>query len=224
MLQKGEKNMKFNNAYEGVKKIFTAEILSLIVSICTTVTLVLPVIGLIAAKSDSQAGAIASLGGFAVLAIATVVLAIIAFILKLVGVNKASKDEQAFKIAFYFIFIGIIASVVSGIFSTNTTVTNIVAVISDVVSLGVTIYIIQGIKNLAEKLGDDNMVKKGDNLFKVILAIYVLIIIAQIINLIFGGTAALVVSAVVIIAAGILDIVQYILYLSYLSKAKKMLA
>lgn len=31
MLQKGEKNMKFNNAYEGVKKIFTAEILSLIV-------------------------------------------------------------------------------------------------------------------------------------------------------------------------------------------------
>lgn len=158
------------------------------------------------------------------MAIATVVLAIIAFILKLVGVNKASKDEQAFKIAFYFIFIGIIASVVGGIFSTNTTVTNIVAVVSDIVSLGVTIYIIQGIKNLAEKLGDDNMIKKGDNLFNVILAIYVLIIIAQIINLIFGGTAALVVSAVVIIAAGILDIVQYILYLSYLSKAKKMLA
>ena len=51
-------------------------------------------IALISAASDSQAGTVASLGGFAVLAIATVVLAIIAFILKLVGVNKASKDEH----------------------------------------------------------------------------------------------------------------------------------
>ena len=109
--------MKFTNAYQGVKKIFAAEILSLICSICATVTLALPVVGVIAAANNSQGGTVASLGGFAVLAIASMVLAIIAFIFKLIGVNKASKDEPSFKIALYLILAGIAVSVAGGIFN-----------------------------------------------------------------------------------------------------------
>lgn len=221
---KGEKRMKFNNAYEGVKKIFTAEILSLIVSICSTITQALPVIALAAAASKSDTGTFASLGGFAVFAIGSIVLAIIAFILKLIGVSKASKDEPAFKIAFYMIFVGIAASVVSGIFSSNPTVHSIVALVIDIIDLAVTVYIIQGIMNLAKKLNDESMVDKGKNIFIIIIVIYMLIIIAQIVNLIIGSAAALVISAVVIIVSGILSIIQYFLYLSYLNKAKKMLA
>ena len=215
--------MKFTNAYQGVKKIFAAEILSLICSICATVTLALPVVGVIAAANNSQGGTVASLGGSAVLAIASMVLAIIAFIFKLIGVNKASKDEPLFKIALYLILAGIAVSVAGGIFNSNATASSIFSALGEVVNLGVTIFIIQGIKNLAAKLGDEKMVKKGDTIFKYIIAIYVLVIIAQIVAMILQNSAALVVALVIIVITGILEIIQYILYLSYLSKAKKML-
>lgn len=216
--------MKFTNAYQGVKKIFAAEILSLICSICATVTLALPVVGVIAAANNSQGGTVASLGGFAVLAIASMVLAIIAFIFKLIGVNKASKDEPAFKIAFYMILAGIVVSVLTGIFSSNSTVSSIMSALGEIVNLAVTVYIIQGIKNLAQRLGDDKMVKSGDTLFKYIIAIYILVIIAQIVIMILQNGAAVVVALVIIVISGILEIIQYILYIRYLAKAKKMLA
>ena len=216
--------MKFTNAYQGVKKIFAAEILSLISSICATVMLALPVVALITAANNSQGGTVASLGGFAVLAIASMVLAIIAFIFKLIGVNKASKDEPSFKIALYLILAGIAVSVAGGIFNSNATASSIFSALGEVVNLGVTVFIIQGIKNLAAKLGDEKMVKKGDTIFKYIIAIYLLVIIAQIVTMILQNGAALVVALVVIVISGILEIIQYILYLIYLSKAKKMLA
>lgn len=216
--------MKFPNAFAGVKKIFSAEILSLICSVCTTVMLAMPVIGLIAVANKSSGGAAASLGGFAVLAIAAMVLSIIAFIFKLLGIITASKDEQSFKISMYLILAAIVASIVSGIFNSNSTVTSIMAIVSDILNLGITVFIIQGIKNLAEKLGDEKMVKKGNTLYKYIVAIYALIIIAQIISMILQNGTGLIIVLVIIVISGILNLIQYILYLIYLSKAKKMLA
>lgn len=215
--------MKFTNAFEGVKKIFAAEILALIASVCGTIALALPVVALVAAANQSGGGTAASLGGLVVVGIATVVLSIIAFIFKLIGVNKASKDEPSFKIALYLILAGIAVSVAGGIFNSNATASSIFSALGEVVNLGVTIFIIQGIKNLAAKLGDEKMVKKGDTIFKYIIAIYVLVIIAQIVAMILQNSAALVVALVIIVITGILEIIQYILYLIYLSKAKKML-
>ena len=216
--------MKFQNAFEGVKKIFAAEILSLIGSVCATVMLALSVGALISAANSSATGAAASLGGMAVLVVAVTVLAIIAFIFKLIGVIKASKDEPSFKVVLYLIIAGIVVSVVSGIFSGNATVKGIASILNDLVNLGITVYIIQGIKNLAAKLGDENMVKKGDTIFKYILAIYILVIIAQIVSLILQNTTGLIIVLVIIVISGILNVIQYFLYLGYLSKAKKMLA
>ena len=216
--------MKFTNAFEGVKKIFAAEILALIASVCGTIALALPVVALVAAANQSGGGTAASLGGLVVVGIATVVLSIIAFIFKLIGVNKASKDEPAFKIAFYMILAGIVVSVLTGIFSSNSTVSSIMSAICEIVNLAVTVYIIQGIKNLAQRLGDDKMVKSGDTLFKYIIAIYILVIIAQIVIMILQNGAAVVVALVIIVISGILEIIQYILYIRYLAKAKKMLA
>ena len=216
--------MKFTNAYQGVKKIFAAEILALIASVCGTIALALPVVALVAAANQSGGGTAASLGGLVVVGIATVVLSIIAFIFKLIGVNKASKDEPAFKIAFYMILAGIVVSVLTGIFSSNSTVSSIMSALGEIVNLAVTVYIIQGIKNLAQRLGDDKMVKSGDTLFKYIIAIYILVIIAQIVIMILQNGAAVVVALVIIVISGILEIIQYILYIRYLAKAKKMLA
>ena len=216
--------MKFQNAYEGVKKIFTAEILSLIASVCTTIEMVLTVVGVSAASNDSAGGTVAALGGVVVLGLGAMVLAVISFIFQLIGVNKASHDEPAFKIVLYIIFAGIALSVIGGAFSGNATVKNITTILSSAVNLAVTVFIIQGIKNLAARLNNDEVINKGDTIFKIIIASYALIIIAQIVAAIAQNGTGAIIALVFILIAGILSIVQYILYIIYLNKAKQMLA
>ncbi len=216
--------MKFGNAHQGVKRIFTAEILGLLASICLTLTLGFVALGVVTVDTKSTGAAIASFGGMAIFGLGAVVLAIISFIIEIIGVSNASKDEGSFKIALYLIIASIVVTVVSGIFSKNETVSGICTVLGDVIRLAITIMIIEGIRHLAAILNDSDMENRGTNLFKVIIVIYALIILARIISLIFSGTGSKVLSGILVFGAGILSIIQYILYLIYLSKARKMLA
>jgi len=222
--------MRFPNAQAGVKKIFSAEILALIASFCSMMMVVFLYFMTKTVDADgnitSGGAAVASLGGTAVFGMAATVLAVISFIFKIIGVKKASIDEDGFKTAFYLILGGIAVALVKGVvssFTDNNTVSNIFSIINDVITLAITIFIIQSIINLAIKLNDDDMVKRGNNLFKIIIAMYVLIIIANIVILITGSTAGVAIAGVFGLISGILSIVQYILYLAYLNKAKKML-
>ena len=152
--------MKFPNAANGVKKIFTAEILSLISSVCVFVTIVLMLAalastaGAVSDGSDGAAvGALASGAGTVVFGIATVVLAIIAFILNIVGITKASKDEESFKMALYALIGGIILSVIGSAFTNvNGYVSSIMQALQVVADLLVLLYVIQGVRYLALKL------------------------------------------------------------------------
>ena len=74
---------------------------------------------------------------------------------------------------------------------------------------------------LAEKLGDTAVFEKGKSIIKLIFAIYILSLIADIL-----GTFALTGTAggIVAIIGSALSLIQYIIYLTYLSDAKKMLA
>nr|WP_316626779.1 hypothetical protein [uncultured Ruminococcus sp.] len=89
--------MTFPNGADGVKKIFTAEILGLIASVCFFITAILTITTVAAAVgasggSDAAAvGAVASGAGVVVLSLGGLVLSIISFILSLVGINKASR-------------------------------------------------------------------------------------------------------------------------------------
>jgi uncharacterized protein with PQ loop repeat len=216
--------MRFPNAAAGVKKIFTAEILSLIAGFATVLASIgglLAVAAATAADSDSDAAAAAGLAGagvFAIFGIAAAILLVIAFILQLVGINKAKADEPAFKTALIFIFVGIAATLVGG-FINNDTVKTIFDIISSVASLCVTLYIIQGIKNLADRLNDGAVSAKGNKIFMLIAIMYAIKLLASIIAL-FAPTVAGILGLV----AAIVGIVQYIIFLTYLSQAKKMLA
>ena len=88
--------MRFPNAALGVKRIFTAEILSLIAAILGALTVMgaaftAGVSGVAIASSGNVASgaSLASLGFTAIFGIATLVLTVIAFFMKLFGVNKA---------------------------------------------------------------------------------------------------------------------------------------
>lgn len=215
--------MRFENAYLGVKKIFTSEMLALIGAVCGMVSLLFAYVIKDKINAETVDNATAAGGtGFLVFGAIAGVCLLVGFILMILGVNKAKADEDAFKTAFIAIFVALIAGVVAS-FISQKTINGILTIVSDVAELMITIYIIEGIRNLARKLERKDMDEKGNNLFKMIIAMYALVIIARIILAIFGSKSE-VVAAILVVGAGVVEVVQYILYLVYLKKAKEMLA
>ena len=216
--------MRFPNAAKGVKKLFTAEILQLIAEVVAIVAIAMLIITLAAEKAQSQGGVIVAGTGTVILFGATAVLTLIAGIMSLVGVIQAAKDEGAFKVALVAIIISLAAAVVAGVFSNNGVIQSICQVIQNVMSLAVTLFVINGITNLAEKLNNTEVWSRGRSLLKVIVCILAFSLIASFISLIFGGAFVSTAAAILALISAILNVVCYILYLILLNKGKKMLA
>lgn len=208
--------MQFPNAAKGVSRIYTAEILALIASVVVLAGAIVALIGAGAGSGGSLA-----IGG--ILVIASSVVMIISFIMNIVGVGNASKDEDSFKRAMIAIIVGIIASILASAFSANEVVANIANAVSKVCELLVTLFCIIGIGNLAVKLGNSAVKEKADNLLKLIIAVQVISIIFSIVAVIFTSKFMTVVAGILALAAAVCSIIVYILYLSLLSKGKKML-
>ena len=239
--------MKFPNAYSGVKKIFSAEILSIIAvilliaaSVCGLLT-VAAAISVESADAETASSLVLAAGAFLIPTLAFgvcgFVLSIISFILQIVGVNKAKKDEPTFKTALLFILIGIISTAVSSITGTlMNSVQNFVGNrVLDVInaffsSLGkvatilVFYYIIAGIIELAKKIGNEKVANQGRTILNLVMVILVLSLIATITASVFpqNGTNAII-AAVIALAALVIDFIAYIIYLVFLGRAKKML-
>ncbi len=216
--------MKFQNAATGVKRIFTAEILKLIAAFVTVIAVIMMIVTLAAANANSQGGTIAAGVGTVVLIAAASILALIGGIMALVGIINASKDEGAFKTALILIVVSLIAAVVGGIFSRNTTVYSICQIVQNLMSIFVTVFVIKGITNLAVKIGNDEVAQQGKSLLTIIVVFYALSLIANILVLVFGGMFASVLGGILAVVALVLNIIAYIVYLSLLNKGKNMLA
>ena len=216
--------MRFPNAAKGVKKLFTAEILQLIAEVVAIVAIAMLIITLAAEKAQSQGGVIVAGTGTVILFGATAVLTLIAGIMSLVGVIQSAKDEGAFKVALVAIIISLAAAVVAGVFSNNGVIQSICQVIQNVMSLAVTLFVINGITNLAEKLNNTEVWSRGRSLLKVIVCILAFSLIASFISLIFGGAFVSTVAAILALISAVLNVISYILYLILLNKGKKMLA
>ena len=216
--------MRFPNAASGVKKIFTAQILGLIASVAMIIGLIFLIVTAAAADANAQGGAVAAGIGTIILLAGAAVLVMIGSIMTLVGVIQASKDEGAFKTALIAIIISLVAAVIAAIFSSSGVVQSICQIIQNVMSLAATLFVINGVTNLAEKLNNTEVWSKGRNLLKVIVCIYALSLIASFISLIFGGIFVSMTAAILSLIAAILNVISYFLYLSLLNKGKKMLA
>lgn len=216
--------MKFPNAAKGVKRIFTAEILKLVAAVVSIIGVALMIITLAAAESKAEGATIAAGTGTVILLAVAAVLALIGGIMALIGIINASKDEGSFKVALFAIIISLCAAIVGGIFSQNSTIQSICQIVQNLMSIFVTVFVIQGVSNLAEKVGNDNVAAQGKTLLTIIVAIYALSLIANIIVLIFGGMFVSVTAGVIAVIALVLNVIGYIVYLSLLSKGKKMLA
>ena len=214
--------MRFPNAYKGVSRIYLAEILSLIAAILGIVSAAVVLAGAgAAATGNGGLGTGFAIGGGLFLAVTTLLM-LASFLINIIGVSNASHDEPAFKTALIFILVGIICSIVGAIFSGNVIVSSIAAIVGRVSEILVFWFCINGISNLAAALGNNTVYEKADSLAKLILGVYVVVIILTIITS-FVALPALLVGIITIITS-VCMIVAYFMYLSLLSRAKRMLS
>ena len=211
--------MTFPNAYNGVKKLFTAEILALIAGVCAVIA-ALGVILLAAGKGGGMVLAI-------IFSLASLVLFIIGYIMMLVGMKRAGRDENRFNQAFIVAIAVLVLSVVSSIFTSAgvgggipSAIMDFVKKIGDVV---IAILIINGIQNLAAQIGDNQIIKKGTTLLVILAIVNGIAALISLVTAFIGGTFVNTAAAVLALISGILSVIYYILFIIYLGKSKKML-
>ena len=222
---KGEK-MEFSNALNGIRKIRTSEILSLVVALLGAVGggLILGAVKSAASVEDAMNAGGAAIVGGGIVAVIAGILSIVAFIIHLVGLNAAGKDEPRFRQGFIVAIVGIAVSLLQTVFAKNALLSGIFEVISSVITPVITYLCIDGIINIARKLNNTEMVERGTKLFKIIIAIYAIVIIVKLIETIFSaGEVVKAISGVLAIVAGILTIIALVTYLKYLGRAVRML-
>lgn len=211
--------MNFSNAKEGIKKIYSAGLLTLIGLILMLTSPVLLLLFNVSGSGNDIGGWVALvtmilgiLGG--------VVLLIISFVIEIIGVRKASKDENGFKAALLFIVAGIALAVLGGIFRADTypVPNSIIAILSEINSFAVIAFIIQSVRNIADRKNNGEMSRSGQKLLLIAMIIYGLIIVVRII-----GFFPLLDQNIISIIVTLLSLCVTVLYLNYLKKALKML-
>lgn len=217
--------MRFPDAFIGVKRIYTAQILMLVGSLVMVIGAIIAIAGSSVSSTEAMVGGI--------LAFAAGIAVFIGFIMEIVGINTARRDEEAFKNALIWVVVGIVLSVLSGsLQNNNSNLSNLFEAAGSATQLLTTYFIIMGIRNLAVKMDNMEVVAKSDTTMKVVLAVYIVQIILGIVGIVIGIAApekdgALFAAAgslgALVAITGILGIIASILLLSLLSKAKDML-
>ena len=215
--------MTFPNAKKGIKKIFTGEILMLISVVLTTVSAVALLV--VNAQKDSAGDTAVGISavGLIVFSLAAALMTIAALTFSIIGVIQTSKDEPLFKGVIYVMLFSLAVIVVSAVFTENQVINKLSSIISDISGTITTVLIVIGIGRMAEKLGDDAVFRKGQTLLKIIVWIALLTVIMKAIAAFTPYTAMMVIEIIMLLATGILEVVQYFLYLSFLNRTKKML-
>ena len=216
--------MRFPNAFSGVKKIWLAEILMLLAAVIGII-----LIFVIAGNSILVDDVIVFNEGaagtpVAILGISAALIALIGFILNLVGLINARKDEEAFKVALLVTGLGIIAAAIGAIWSSNAVLNKWMDTLTTIFSMFASYFVLTGIANLADQMPDPStkaLALKSRTLVEgsfCATAIFKLII--NIFNIQSGST----IHTIMAVVAMVLELLAYILYLRALAKGRKMLA
>ena len=214
--------MRYPNAFKGVSQIYKAELIAILAVICTGIGAILAIFGVGVADVGSEAvgAGFAITGGLFVMA--TAVLMIVSYILNIIGVSNAAKDESGFRSAMIAIIIGIVASIVAGIFSNKEVVCLLAQLVSKICDIMVFWFCIGGIRNLADKMNDRGIANKADSFTKLIIGIYVAGIVLAIIGSFVKVGGFL--DGFIDVAGAVCSIIAYLSYLSLLKGARDMLA
>ena len=217
----------YPNAYNGIKKIYTAEILSLIAAIIGIIAAIAALAGVYAIDAGKETdGAIAALLGGGAIILISGILVIIAFIIQIIGISNASKDEPLFKKAMTWLIIGLVASIVISFLPEDSmeTLDMVADLVKGIADIFVIMYVIDGVISLAKKIGKSSIAAKGAKIKNMIIVVYAIGLILTVIDgFMTENDTTVVISGVLGIIALIVMIAAYLMYLKLLSRAKKML-
>ena len=126
--------MSFPNAYSGVKKIFTSQILILIGAVLVGIAAAVGS-SVIASGTSIQVN-VGTTGASAGIALVGAVLVIVGYIINIVGLYQAGKDERRYlRPAFIIVIIALVLSIIAGLFSDNIGLQNAASFISKVAAI-----------------------------------------------------------------------------------------
>ena len=215
--------MRFPSAHAGVKKLFIAEILSIVFAVIALVAAILASIAL----NNGGEGPLANTA--AIIALAGGIVSIVAFVIQLIGLRQANHDHGAFGIAFWItiaaLVIQIVASILTSVLTGGKAITSgIFSTIVSVLSALAFIYTLFGIIGLSDALGNEGMVIWGRRLISLFVALHIIIIFTEVFNTIpWSNEGARAIFNTITIVAAAIEVVSYVLTLIYYAKAIKML-
>lgn len=218
--------MRFPNACKGLKKIFYAELISLIALVPFAVSMVL-IQFLPEEINENNAEMLPAEVVITILSLVSLVLMIVAYVLNIIGYVNASKDNESFKKAMLLTIAGLVLTVVSGIMenvNASPILTNTFDSMEQILDLLITLTTISGIVTLSVTYGDLRMVDSGKALFKFLFAIYLPTLIAYVFVYMLRNTrSAAILAVTVTLISFALNAVYSLLYLRYLYRAVNML-
>ena len=212
----------YENAKNGIGKIFTAQVLAILAAICTLVAAIFAVVTATAVSENLSGGAFGGSIGLAIFTLASVVLLIIGYILEMVGLNKAGKDEPLFKKAFAVAIAGLIISIVLGALATISTLSwliDIKDICNFIISLIIVHHVTYGVANICPSISN-----KAMNVWKVYMATIIIAIVVNAVSIVMALLGLYTGSAILLLAFSIFDailqIVAYVMFVSFLARAR----
>ena len=211
--------MRCPNASKGINKILASEIISPFSALFMVIAAVFA-FAIAEAPPTARKSSFEFAMALLFLAGTSAVLVIISFILMIIGLVQASRDESYFKGAIGLTVVNTVVSTVFAFFSNNSFWNSFGNTVSGLLGFLTSIIVILALSRMAIALNDQNVVKSSGNLLKAIIIISIISFIARLCSLVLPSqTAKLIVTCL----ACLLEIVRYVLYLVVLVKAKKML-
>lgn len=207
--------MSFVNAKNGVSKIFSAEILLLVDAVVVFVGALMAVGGAAVYDKDPSTGAaiVSSLG--LIIALVCALVSVVGFIMYIMGVNEAKKDEASYWKVFAIIVLNLVCSAVAGL-PVMTQYSTYFDAASSLLNICQMIAVIKATNKLLEKRNEIKLAEKGASTINTGTILMVVSSIASALGSVLGAWA--------VVCSAVLSIVFHVLYLTYLSKAKNCLA
>ncbi|MCR5372672.1 MAG: hypothetical protein K6E41_04325 [Solobacterium sp.] len=223
--------MEFENARKGIKRIFMAEIMSLLALVCGFAAAFaqqlvnnegIPASGTI--NLDPSSPVIMGLS------VAVLALSLLSLIMHLTGISRASKDEPKFKKAMLWVVIGIVLGSINSSLHLEEAVSTGVDMAKTLSELLVKCFIITGVMSVAEQMNRPGLKFLGNKAL-------VWAVLAQIVSLglkgvsvwygLKGGNPMLAdfipAAAVMLVVSLVFDLIAYIVYLRFLKTAAQSL-
>lgn len=207
--------MRYPKAKKGISKILISEIIYVIATAVALVGIVLMIINDSTSKLYLSGGIVVSIG---------MVIVLISSIIQLVGIVQARKDEKCFKYAILVIILNVVLSMFATIFEKNSVLNTIFSTAETISELAVIMLIVKAIVNLANQMQEPEIADKGMHLIKNIIIVNTIEIVARLTEGLTKDTAAEGITIALLVCTSVAAIFKYFIYISLLSRAKKMLA